>query len=178
VNNNWQTTNISVYGDWSAFMWRSSTGTNSVGVHNNNWYGLSGSGPDFWWGSTQYFTISGFETASGGSGNSVTTGLGGPSVFNTTAALSFTPGELTTAIAALTAVQSIAGIDSGTSSYGVSLPGARISSLITRFGAGDSPVTLPEYIVLGFALTRYDTTASNALLTRIEPIATTAFQWT
>ena len=60
--------------------------------------------------------------------------------------------------------------------YGISLPGSRMASLITRFQAGDSPVTLPEYVVLGFALVRADTAASNALLARIEPIAMTAFQ--
>ena len=106
----------------------------------------------------------------------VTTGSPGPNIFATTATLGLSSGERTIAIAALQAVQTIPGIDSGTSDYGASLPGSRMASLITRFQAGDSPITLPEYTVLGFALTRADTTASNALLARIEPIAMTAFQ--
>jgi len=167
---------------WSPFVWRpyqGGTQTNLSQIQNNHWYQeLSGTTMIIWWDATMYNDIASWQAVAGigKSGNMVTTGSPGPNIFATTATLGLSSGECTTAIAALQAVQTIPGIDSGTSDYGASLPGSRMASLITRFQAGDSPITLPEYTVLGFALTRADTTASNALLARIEPIAMTAFQ--
>jgi len=178
VSNNIQITSVSRDGfTWPVWSWRTSQQGDSftATVTGNSWYGPGGTAQIYFWQNVSYSTLAAFQTAAGFTGNSAANSAG-PNVFATTATLSLTSGERTTAIAALTAVQSISGIETGTTAYGISLPGSRMASLITRFTSGDSPVTLPEYIALGFALTRADTAASNALLTRIEPIAMTAFQ--
>jgi hypothetical protein len=178
VSNNLQITSFDNSGwQWEPFTWR--TGAPDAGIAatitGNQWFGRTGSGQAFWWRNVFYGDLASWQSASGKSGNSATNGAG-PNIFATTATLNLSSAELAIAIAVLQAVQNLPGIDIGTTDYGISLPGSRMASLITRLQASDSPVTLPEYIVLGFALVRADTAASNALLARIEPIAMTAFQ--
>jgi hypothetical protein len=139
----------------------------SVDISDNQWV-LRGDWASlfiFWaatwyqnWSDDNQVTLQRWQTASGKGPNTIA--AGSPEVFKTYA-LALTEAERTIAMGALAAITGIPGID---------IVGPRASALRTRLLAGDSPVTLPEFIALGFALTRMDTAASNALLVRIKAI--------
>jgi enterochelin esterase-like enzyme len=160
VNNNIGVMSQSIYGLWTPINARTNGPySNPVVITGNQWFGRNGGGQDYWWGNTEYFDLASFQTASGKSGNSAVAGPG-PNIFPTTS-LGLSSDERTLCIHALTEIRSIPGID---------IVGRRAAALAQRLSSADSPVTLPEYIALGFALTRMDTLASTALLARLEPI--------
>jgi hypothetical protein len=110
------------------------------------------------WNQTDDFTMQEWQTASGKGPNTIS--AGSPNVF-VTYQLALSSADRTIAANALAAITTISGID---------IVGHRASALSTRLLDGDSPVTLPEFIALGFALTRMGTAASDALLVRIKAI--------
>jgi hypothetical protein len=149
-----------IYGLWSPLNARKNTsGWNpAVTISDNQWLGRNG-GFALWWGQMMYNDLGSWQAASGRGPNIAVAGAG-PNVF-VTYQLALSSADRTVAANALAAITTISGID---------IVEPRASALRTRLLAGDSPVTLPEFIALGFALTRMDTAASNALLVRIKAI--------
>jgi hypothetical protein len=96
--------------------------------------------------------------------------FGNPPVYPA-APMAFTAAERTLAVQALNAVLNIPGIDHGILADGEKSPGDRMASLITRLTAGDTPLTLPEFNTLGFALYRFETTPADTLLARLKSVA-------
>jgi hypothetical protein len=154
-----------VYGTWSAVMARANTPP--LTITGNQWSTRNGGLFDSWWANAGYSTLAAWEAAAGQSGNSIgaLTTITLPKY-----ALALSAADRTLCASALNAVAYLPGMDHGNDSFGIPLPGARATALATRLTGADSPVTLPEFIVLGFALTRMDSPASLALRTRIEAL--------
>jgi hypothetical protein len=110
------------------------------------------------WDQSDAFTMQEWQTASGKGPNTISTGS--PNVF-ATYALALTDGERGIATNALAAITALEGID---------IVGPRADALRTRLLAGDSPVTLPEFIALGFALVRMGTADSANMLARTKTL--------
>lgn len=128
-------------------------------VTNNSFFPITGS-LRFFWGNLEYSSVGAWETGSGkGPGNVLLGAL--PSPYPPTYSLSLSAGELTTAIDALDAAALITEIDQ---------VGTRASALSTRLAGGDSPVSLAEFIALGFALVRAETAPATTLLDRIRTV--------
>lgn len=157
-----------IYGHYVPFNARDNMAT-SLHITGNKISPKSGGVFDSWWGSTEYFDIASWQSASGNSGNSIGTET---TITLPTYALSLTSTERTLCAAALDAVANIAGMDHGNDSFNIPLPGSRAAALSTALKSADVAVNLPQFIVLGFALTRYDTPESTALLARLEPLIT------
>jgi enterochelin esterase-like enzyme len=160
ISNNVGVISQDIYGLWTPINARTNGPySNPVTVSGNQWFGRNGGSINFWWGPTQYSSLSGWQFATGKSGNGAAAGSS-PNIFPTTS-LGLSSAERTLCVNALTAIQGIPGID---------IVGSRAAALAQRLSSVDAPITLPEYIALGFALTRMDTSASTALLARLEPI--------
>lgn len=168
INNNIGVMGQGIYNIWNPVNSRDSTPA-GLAISGNQWFGINGGSLGFWWGTTLYPDLASWQLASGKGPNTATWGYSG-TVFRTYG-LVLTAAERTLCVSALQAVLNLPGIDYGNSETDQPLPGDRMASMIMRFMAGDSPVTLPEFIALGFALTRAETTAgADTLLTRIKAI--------
>jgi hypothetical protein len=129
----------------------------AITIANNQWFIRNGN-VKFIWAGLQYWSLAAWQTASGQGPNVMLTAL--PNIF-TTYALALTAAERTIATAALQTVVTLPNID---------VVGTRAAALQTRLLNGDSPVTLPEFIALGFALMRANTPGASALLARTKAI--------
>jgi hypothetical protein len=142
--------------------------TPHVTFTGNKWYNLSNALDVYWWSNVQYFGLASWQAASGQSGNQV---LPAATPVLPTYALSLTNAERTVCVRALNAISSHPGLQTADHSpLGIKAPGPRAIDLATKLQAADTPVNLPEFIVLGLALTRDDTPESAQLLARIESI--------
>ncbi|HYT43831.1 MAG TPA: hypothetical protein VEP90_15940, partial [Methylomirabilota bacterium] len=131
VSNNIQITGWDNSGyQWEAWKWNTNSPDINVTatITGNQWFGLPPSSyqPILTWRNIYYSDLVSWQTASGKSGNSIANNSAGPNIFATTATLSLSSSERTTAIAALTSVENISGIETGTTDYGMSLPGSRM----------------------------------------------------
>src|SRR5262249_55942382 len=108
ISNNTQITSVDNGSAWQAVTWHTGApdATNPVTMTGNQWFGRTGSSPAFWWRSVFYGDLASFQAASGKSGNAATNGAG-PNIFATSATLSLSAAERTTAVAALQAVQNL-----------------------------------------------------------------------
>jgi hypothetical protein len=169
IEHNTQVMSADAHSNWTPIMARTYSGdyTPSVSIANNQWI-LRGASASilFFWGQTMYqdwavaddVTLKRWEAGAGKGPNTISTVV--PNVFKTYA-LALTAAERTVATAALQNITTIPGID---------IVGTRATALRTRLLNGDSPVTLPEYIALGFALTRAETAEAKAIITRTKVI--------